>query len=75
MHKEWELESPNLIISITGGAIDFTINEGTKKAFKKGLIKAAKTTDAWIVTGGTNFGCMRLVTIIRMKNDKKNNVN
>ncbi len=32
-----------------------------KKAFKEGLIKAAATTGAWIITGGTNTGVMRLV--------------
>jgi hypothetical protein len=67
MHEAWSLDSPNLIISITGGAQDFTIDANTKKAFKKGLIKAAKTTNAWIVTGGTNFGCMRLVIKILKK--------
>lgn len=61
MHEKWSLESPKLIISITGGAQDFNIDDNTKKVFKMGLIKAAKTTNAWIVTGGTHFGCMRLV--------------
>lgn len=32
-----------------------------KKAFKRGLIKAAASTGAWIITGGTNTGVMRLV--------------
>ena len=26
--------------------------------FKKGLVNAAKSTDAWIVTGGTNDVCV-----------------
>ncbi len=32
-----------------------------KKAFKSGLVKAASSTGAWIITGGTNTGVMRLV--------------
>jgi hypothetical protein len=32
-----------------------------KTAFKRGLIKAATSTNAWIITGGTNTGVMRLV--------------
>ncbi len=27
----------------------------------RGLVKAAKTTDSWIISGGTNVGVMRLV--------------
>ena len=36
--------------------------EGRKKeTFKKGLISAAKSTNAIILTGGTNTGTMKLV--------------
>ncbi len=35
--------------------------EEIKSAFKLGLVKAAKTTSAWILTGGTNHGVMKLV--------------
>ena len=62
--SKWKLERSGgwqLIISVTGGAQDFTLNHGLKKAFKEGLIKAACATDAWIITGGTNTGIMRLV--------------
>ena len=60
LFNSWNLNKPKLIISITGGAQKFDINLKTKEAFKKGLLKAAKTTNAWIITGGTNFGVMRL---------------
>ena len=56
-----DLTIPKLIISVTGGAKTFTIPHRIKKAFKEGIIKAAATTDAWIITGGTNTGVMRLV--------------
>ena len=61
-HQEgWNLKKPQLIISVTGGAKNFTIPHRMKKAFKRGLIKAAASTRAWIITGGTNTGVMRLV--------------
>ena len=56
----WNLERPQLILSVTGGAQKFTIPHRMKKAFKRGLIKAAASTGAWIITGGTNTGVMRL---------------
>lgn len=57
----WNLQAPKLIISVTGGAQKFTIPQRMKKAFKRGLIKAAASTGAWIISGGTNTGVMRLV--------------
>ena len=46
---------------MTGGAKNFEIPKRMKKAFKEGIIKAAISTDAWIITGGTNYGVMQLV--------------
>ena len=61
-HKQsWKLEKPQLILSVTGGAQKFNIPQRMKKAFKRGLVKAAVSTGAWIITGGTNTGVMRLV--------------
>jgi transient receptor potential cation channel subfamily M protein 2 len=60
-NKQWNLPKPKLIISVTGGAQNFTIPHRMKKAFKEGLIKAAASTGAWIITGGTNTGVMKLV--------------
>jgi transient receptor potential cation channel subfamily M protein 7 len=60
-NDSWSLKRPQLILSVTGGAQKFTLPFRTKKAFKRGLIKAAISTGAWIITGGTNTGVMRLV--------------
>ncbi len=57
----WNLRRPKLILSVTGGAKNFTIPHRIKKAFKEGIVKAASSTGAWIITGGTNTGVMRLV--------------
>ena len=53
---------PKLILSITGGALNFPLKEEIKNAFKLGLLKAAKTTSSlWIITGGMDVGIMQLV--------------
>ena len=61
-HDEaFSINKPELIISVTGGAGNFTIPQKMKAAFKLGLIKAATSTNALIITGGTNTGVMKLV--------------
>jgi transient receptor potential cation channel subfamily M protein 2 len=57
----FRINKPQLIISVTGGAQKFTIPQKMKNAFKLGLIKAAISTNALIITGGTNAGVMKLV--------------
>lgn len=59
--KTWALQKPKLILSVTGGAKNFAVNPRIKNAFKNGIIKAAVSTDAWVITGGTNQGVMKLV--------------
>ena len=54
--KQWGLELPKLLISVHGGIANFDLQPKLKRVFHKGLFKAAKTTGAWIVTGGTNTG-------------------
>ena len=49
--KIWKLEVPNLVISVTGGAKSFHLKPRLKEVFQRGLIKAAKSTGAWIITG------------------------
>ncbi|KXJ08257.1 Transient receptor potential cation channel subfamily M member 7 [Exaiptasia diaphana] len=61
MLKRWNLEVPNLVISVTGGAKSFVLKPRLKEVFRRGLVKAAKTTGAWIITGGTNTGVMKHV--------------
>lgn len=57
----FRLTKPKLIISVTGGTVQFSIDEETKKAFKSAIMKIAKSTDAWIISGGMNKGVMSLV--------------
>jgi hypothetical protein len=55
------LKKPKLMICVTGSAKRLSVSHDWKKAFKVGLIKAAKKTNAWIITSGLNFGVTRLV--------------
>ncbi|XP_061081599.1 transient receptor potential cation channel subfamily M member 2-like isoform X1 [Conger conger] len=61
MTDHWKLRPPNLLISVTGGAQNFYMRTRLKEMFRRGLIKVAKTTGAWILTGGTNTGVMKHV--------------
>uniref|UniRef100_A0A4W3JCB6 non-specific serine/threonine protein kinase n=1 Tax=Callorhinchus milii TaxID=7868 RepID=A0A4W3JCB6_CALMI len=61
MVKEWLMEFPKLLISVHGGIQNFELAPKVKQVFGKGLIKAAETTGAWIVTEGINKGTSRHV--------------
>ncbi|XP_069052884.1 transient receptor potential cation channel subfamily M member 2 isoform X2 [Lepisosteus oculatus] len=61
MTEFWGLSPPNLLISVTGGAKNFYMKSRLKVMFRRGLIKVAHTTGAWIVTGGTHAGVMKHV--------------
>lgn len=61
LREEWRLDLPKLLISVTGGAKNFVLHPKLKYVLRQGLLKAAQTTGAWIITGGTNTGVMRHV--------------
>jgi len=44
MLNQWNMEGPNLLISVTGGALESSMNSRLKDVFKNGLIKAAEST-------------------------------
>ena len=50
----WNMEAPNLLISVTGGAKNFKMRPRLKEMFRQGLMKAAKSTGMglikWYVT-------------------------
>ncbi len=49
------------MISVTGGAQKFSLKQRLKDVFRRGLVKAAQSTGAWISTGGFNVGVMKHV--------------
>ncbi|CAF4070734.1 unnamed protein product, partial [Rotaria sordida] len=61
MQKGWLLSKPDLIISVTGGATNFDMSTRLRKIFQSGLVSAAITTNAWLITAGTNAGVFKEV--------------
>ncbi|KAM5180438.1 transient receptor potential cation channel subfamily M member 2-like [Mantella aurantiaca] len=61
MTEQWGLRVPSLLISVTGGAKNFNISPRLKTQFSRGLVKAAQSTGAWIITGGSHAGVMKHV--------------
>ena len=56
----WKLRRPPLLVSITGGAKDLRMDADRENVLFN-LIEAARRTDAWLVTAGTNKGLMKYV--------------
>ncbi|KAL8568792.1 hypothetical protein ACOMHN_000075 [Nucella lapillus] len=61
MTKSWGLDLPKLLITVHGGLLNFELQPKLKRVFRKGLLKAARTTGAWIITNGTNTGVTKHV--------------
>ncbi|KAH9518536.1 hypothetical protein Btru_017091 [Bulinus truncatus] len=64
MKTYWKMmtpQPPNLVISVVGGAKNFKLDGKMRDTFTIGLIKAAKTTNAWMITSGFNMGVMKSV--------------
>jgi hypothetical protein len=57
----WALERPNLVVSITGAATDSLKNSDDLQQFLLDLMSFARRTSAWITTGGTHGGIMKLI--------------
>mmetsp|Transcript_20624 Transcript_20624/g.48406 ORF Transcript_20624/g.48406 Transcript_20624/m.48406 type:complete len:1424 (-) Transcript_20624:31-4302(-) len=61
LERFWKLKTPNLIISVTGAAKNLQIEHQLAKKFAQGLSSVLKSTEAWVITGGTQTGVMDLV--------------
>ena len=61
VEKYGGLEKREIIISVTGSALDFELHPILQRAFDKGLTAAASAANAWVITGGTDTGVMKLV--------------
>ncbi|MEQ2169607.1 Transient receptor putative cation channel subfamily M member 3, partial [Goodea atripinnis] len=59
MLREWQMERPKLLLTVHGGSENFILPPKVKQAFSKGLITAAISTGAWILTDGINTGKYR----------------
>ena len=52
----WGLRAPRVLISVTGAAKNFDLPPQLDKMLRAGLLRAAKASNAWFLTGGTNAG-------------------
>ncbi|KAJ1121102.1 hypothetical protein NDU88_009230 [Pleurodeles waltl] len=59
MTKQWNLNIPNLLISVYGGTKDFPITSTLKTLFSVGLLSGAQSTGAWIITEGINTNVVK----------------
>ncbi|KAK6020468.1 hypothetical protein OSTOST_13878 [Ostertagia ostertagi] len=57
----WGLRPPRLVITVHGGMTNFEVQEKLGDMFRDGLLKAAQTTGAWIITGGLDCGVVKHV--------------
>ncbi|XP_068004416.1 transient receptor potential cation channel subfamily M member 5 [Melanerpes formicivorus] len=66
MLNKWKLPAPNLVVSLVGEEEDFQMKPWLRDTLKKGLIKAAQSTGAWIFTSALRVGIARhLVQAVR----------
>ena len=61
LEKYWALPRPDVLISVTGSALSLQLTSQLQRVFDRGLVAAASVTKAWIFTGGTDSGVMKLV--------------
>uniref|UniRef100_A0A1I8IX24 LSDAT_euk domain-containing protein n=1 Tax=Macrostomum lignano TaxID=282301 RepID=A0A1I8IX24_9PLAT len=60
----WRLPLPKLVLSVHGGMQNFELQPRLRQLALSGLLKAAKTTDAWLISTGLDNGVSRLVCAI-----------
>uniref|UniRef100_UPI0037E908E4 transient receptor potential cation channel subfamily M member 4a n=1 Tax=Semicossyphus pulcher TaxID=241346 RepID=UPI0037E908E4 len=61
MTAHWGLPSPNLVVSVVGGEGREKIKPWVRDVLRNGLVRAAQSTGAWILTGGLREGVARCV--------------
>uniref|UniRef100_A0A3P8S632 Transient receptor potential cation channel, subfamily M, member 4a n=1 Tax=Amphiprion percula TaxID=161767 RepID=A0A3P8S632_AMPPE len=61
MTAHWNLPSPNLVVSVVGGEGHEKIKTWVRDVLRNGLVRAAQSTGAWILTGGLREGVARCV--------------
>ncbi|XP_076012232.1 transient receptor potential cation channel subfamily M member 5 [Genypterus blacodes] len=54
--EEWGLAPPHLVVALVGGDELAQMKPWLRDTLRKGLVKAAQSTGAWILTNGFQFG-------------------
>ncbi|XP_008837419.1 transient receptor potential cation channel subfamily M member 5 [Nannospalax galili] len=58
---EWHLPAPNLVVSLVGEERPFAMKSWLRDILRQGLVKAAQSTGAWILTSALRVGLARHV--------------
>ncbi|XP_027296353.1 transient receptor potential cation channel subfamily M member 5 [Cricetulus griseus] len=58
---EWHLPAPNLVVSLVSEERPFAMKSWLRDILRKGLVKAAQSTGAWILTSALRVGLARHV--------------
>lgn len=61
LKHSWHMKMPSVIFSVTGSALPLELRPKYLEVFGSGLFNATRNTNAWVVTGGTAVGVMKLV--------------
>ncbi|KAM3855915.1 transient receptor potential cation channel subfamily M member 5 [Vipera latastei] len=56
MSNKWNLPAPNLVVSFVGEEEHFQMKPWLRDTLRKGLVKAAQSTGAWIFTSALHIG-------------------
>ncbi|XP_051572704.1 transient receptor potential cation channel subfamily M member 4-like isoform X1 [Myxocyprinus asiaticus] len=61
MTNQWGLPIPNLVVSVVGGEGKDKVKTWVREVIRQGLVRAAQSTGAWIMTAGLREGVGRCV--------------
>ncbi|XP_058650411.1 transient receptor potential cation channel subfamily M member 4-like isoform X2 [Onychostoma macrolepis] len=61
MRRHWKLGQPNLVVSVVGGEGRSKVKSWVREVLRQGLVKAAQSTGAWIITSGLREGIGKCV--------------
>ncbi|XP_055519359.1 transient receptor potential cation channel subfamily M member 4-like [Leucoraja erinacea] len=59
--QSWGIPPPNLVVSVVGGDANLKMKAWLKDILRQGLVKAAQSTGAWIMTSGLQVGIGKYV--------------
>ncbi|XP_062858677.1 transient receptor potential cation channel subfamily M member 4-like [Trichomycterus rosablanca] len=54
--NQWGLPTPNLVVSVAGGIKKSKVKTWVRDVLRQGLVRAAQSTGAWILSGGLRVG-------------------